>query len=107
MRVIVLLILTCVLGTVGRADMTNMTEVRSPIPRMGGIGAVVAEKEGIPTIIELLPQGPADQAGLKVNDKIIQVDDKKTKDLTLKDAVLLIRGPNNPKTSAPASTSGQ
>lgn len=58
-----------------------------------GIGAEIAIKKGVLTVIAPLKNSPAEQAGLKPNDKIIKVDDTPTADLTLDQAVSLIRGP--------------
>jgi C-terminal processing protease CtpA/Prc len=58
-----------------------------------GIGAVVGEDNGAPVIHDLLPNNAAIQEGLKANDKIIQIDDKKVEGLNLKQVVELIRGP--------------
>jgi carboxyl-terminal processing protease len=89
MRTTFLLLLVCLLGNLGIADAQNV----SPTPHIiCGIGAVVAEKNGSPLIIEVLPNGPAIKSGLKANDKIIQIDDTKVEGLNLKQVVELIRG---------------
>jgi carboxyl-terminal processing protease len=58
-----------------------------------GIGAYVGLKDDIPTIIAPLEGSPADEAGLKAGDKIIEVDGKSTEDKTLNEVVLWIQGP--------------
>lgn len=59
----------------------------------GGIGAEIGIRKGVLTIISPLKGSPAERAGLKPGDKILKIDDKLTADLTLDEAVRLIRGP--------------
>lgn len=58
-----------------------------------GIGAEIGIRKGVLTIISPLKDSPAERAGLKAGDKILKVDDTSTGDLTLNEAVRLIRGP--------------
>ncbi len=60
-----------------------------------GIGAEVGIRKGILTIIAPLEGMPAQKAGLKAGDKVLKVDDTLTADLTLDEAVSLIRGQKN------------
>jgi len=62
-----------------------------------GIGAEIGIKRGILTIIAPLENTPAKMAGLKAGDKIIKIDDTLTAELTLDEAVNLIRGPKDTK----------
>ena len=57
-----------------------------------GIGAEVGIRKGVLTIIAPLEGMPAQKAGLKAGDKVLKVDDTLTADLTLDEAVSLIRG---------------
>lgn len=57
-----------------------------------GIGAEIGMKKGILTVIAPLKGSPSETAGLKAGDKIIKIDDKSTADLSLNEAVQLIRG---------------
>lgn len=57
-----------------------------------GIGAEVGIREDILTVISPLKGSPAQKAGLLAGDKIIKVDGALTADLTLDEAVDLIRG---------------
>jgi len=57
-----------------------------------GIGAEVGIRKGTLTIIAPLEGMPAQKAGLKAGDKVLKVDDTLTADLTLDEAVSLIRG---------------
>lgn len=58
----------------------------------GGIGVEISSREGILTIITPIAGTPAETAGLKPNDKVIKIDGKITKKLTLSEAVKLMRG---------------
>ena len=58
----------------------------------GGIGAEVGIRKGILTVISPLEGNPAQEAGLRAGDKILKVDDSITADLTLDEAVDIIRG---------------
>ncbi len=58
----------------------------------GGIGAEVGIRKGILTVISPLEGNPAQEAGLRAGDKILKVDDSITADLTLDEAVDMIRG---------------
>jgi len=64
--------------------------------KFGGLGIEVTLKEGILTIISPIEDTPAFKAGLKPNDKIVRIDGKSTRDITLDDAVKQLRG--NPGT---------
>lgn len=57
-----------------------------------GIGAEIGIRKDILTIIAPLAGSPAEEAGLRAGDKIFQVDDTPTADLTIDEAVRLIRG---------------
>ena len=64
-----------------------------------GIGAVLGvsskdkPEESYPIVVNPFKGGPAEAAGLKMNDKIIAVDGKPTKGVMLEDVVRWIRGP--------------
>lgn len=58
-----------------------------------GIGAEIGIRKGVLTIIAPLEGTPAKTAGLQAGDKVLKIDDTLTADLTLDEAVNLIRGP--------------
>ena len=58
----------------------------------GGIGAEIGMRKGILVIIAPLEGSPAEAAGLRAGDKIIKIDDTSAAELTLDEAVHLIRG---------------
>lgn len=58
----------------------------------GGIGAEVGIRQNILTIIAPLEGNPAQEAGLMAGDKVLKINDTITMDLTLDEAVDMIRG---------------
>jgi carboxyl-terminal processing protease len=58
----------------------------------GGVGIEITMKDGILTIIAPIAATPADAAGIKPGDKIVKIDDKVTKNMSLSDAVKMLRG---------------
>jgi len=57
-----------------------------------GIGAEIGIRKGSLVVVSPLKDSPAERVGLKPGDKIFKIDDKVTNDLTLDEAVKLIRG---------------
>ena len=58
-----------------------------------GIGIEITVKDNILTVVSPIEDTPAYKAGVKAGDKIIKVEGKSTKDMTLLEAVKKIRGP--------------
>ncbi len=58
----------------------------------GGIGIEIGVRDGILTIVAPIEDTPAYRAGLQAADKIVRIEDKSTKDMTLGEAVKLMRG---------------
>jgi carboxyl-terminal processing protease len=58
----------------------------------GGLGIVVGLKHRALTIISPIDDTPAHEAGVKAGDIILKIDEKSTIDMTLDDAVKLMRG---------------
>lgn len=62
-----------------------------------GIGAEIGLRKGTITIIAPLRGSPAERAGLHAGDKILKIDDAFTADITVDEAVKLIRGKGGTK----------
>ncbi|MBW2023237.1 MAG: S41 family peptidase [Deltaproteobacteria bacterium] len=62
-----------------------------------GIGIEITIKDSILTVVSPIEGTPAYKMGLKAGDKIIQIEGKSTKNMTLMDAVKRIRGPKGTK----------
>ncbi len=63
----------------------------------GGIGAELGMQDGQLAIIAPIKGNPAEKSGLKAGDKILKIDDTVASDLTVDEAVKLIRGPVDTK----------
>ena len=62
-----------------------------------GVGMEIGIRKGQLQVIAPLEGTPAQKAGLRAGDKITKVDDTSTADLTIDEAVDLIRGPQGSK----------
>lgn len=58
----------------------------------GGVGIEIGKRNDVLTVIAPIKNTPAFKAGIKSGDKIIKIDSKLTTDITLDEAVNLIRG---------------
>lgn len=60
-----------------------------------GVGMEVGMREGLITVISPLQNTPADKAGVKSGDKIVKIDGQSTENMSIDQAVRLIRGEAN------------
>ncbi|MEK7774233.1 MAG: S41 family peptidase [Deltaproteobacteria bacterium] len=59
----------------------------------GGIGIEIGIRDNVLTVVSPIEDTPAHKAGIKAGDKIVKIGDKFTKDLSIGEAVNLMRGP--------------
>nr|WP_299406109.1 carboxyl-terminal processing protease CtpB [Acaryochloris sp. IP29b_bin.148] len=77
--------------------------------QLSGIGIRLEQspKTNTVTIVKLLPNGPALQAGLKVGDRILAIDGKRTNIMDLKTVSSLIRGESDTTVKLQVSRAGR
>lgn len=75
---------------ISKDEFKQMNDERSG--SFSGIGIQIGEKDNKLTVIAPIEDTPAWQAGLKAGDQIQAIDGKTTHDITVDDAVKLIRG---------------
>ena len=63
----------------------------------GGLGIEVGIRDGVMTVISPIEGTPAFKAGILPGDKIIKIDASPTGDMTLEEAIKLLRGPKGSK----------
>ncbi|TDJ59108.1 MAG: S41 family peptidase [Nitrospina sp.] len=60
--------------------------------KFGGLGIEISMRKGILTVISPIEDTPAFKAGILAGDRIIKIEDESTLDITLSEAVNLLRG---------------
>jgi carboxyl-terminal processing protease len=60
--------------------------------KFGGLGIEVSVRDGLLTVISPIEGTPAFEAGVLAKDKIVKIEDESTLDMSLSDAVSLLRG---------------
>src|SRR3989344_5783347 len=63
----------------------------------GGVGIEIGKRNNILTVISPIKDTPAFKAGIKAGEKILKIDGKTTIDLSIEEAVYLIRGKRGTK----------
>ena len=59
----------------------------------GGLGFVIQMREGVLTVVKVLPKTPAFRAGIKKDDQILRIGEESTVNMELNEAVSKLRGP--------------
>lgn len=63
--------------------------------QFGGLGIVVAMKDNFVTVVAPMEDTPGFKAGILSGDRILRIDGKSTENITLQDAVKMLRGDPN------------
>lgn len=71
-------------------EMNELTEAQKGT--FAGVGMEVGMQEGMLKVVTPIDDSPAEAAGILAGDQVLQIDDKPTKNLSLAQAVNLIRG---------------
>lgn len=72
-----------------------------------GIGIEITIKDGILTVISPIEGTPADKAGIKANDLIVEIDGQKTKDMSSDEAIKRLRGTRGSKVNITIQREGE
>ncbi len=71
---------------------THKLEMTSLQGKFEGIGAVISMKDNQLTIVSPVADSPAEKAGIKPGDKILEIDGQRTSSMSLVEATFKIRG---------------
>lgn len=63
----------------------------------GGLGFVIQMREGVLTVVKVLPKTPAFRGGIKKDDQILKIGEESTVNMDLNEAVGKLRGPVDSK----------
>ena len=58
-----------------------------------GVGMELTIEDNVPVVLRTLDGGSAQAVGVEPGDQIVQIDNKVTRDVTLGNAVMMLRGP--------------
>ncbi|MGA7677753.1 MAG: S41 family peptidase [Dehalococcoidia bacterium] len=72
---------------------THKLEMSTLEGKFEGIGAVISMKDKQLTVVAPIADSPADKAGIKAGDKILEIDGEPSSKLSLVEATFKIRGP--------------
>lgn len=74
-----------------------------------GIGVTVetSQRTGLVTVVSPIKGSPGEKAGLRAGDSIVKVDDRDITNITLNEAVTLIRGPKGTKVKLTVHRDGE
>lgn len=73
----------------------------------GGIGIHITMKDNWLTVVSPMEGTPAFKAGIKANDRIVEIDGKSTEGITLNEAVKKLRGPKGTVVELKISRQGE
>ncbi|MDR1487733.1 MAG: S41 family peptidase [Deltaproteobacteria bacterium] len=71
-----------------------------------GVGMELSTRDSVLTVVAPIDDTPASRAGIMSGDQIVSIDDKSTKDMSITEAVKLIRGPKGTKVTISVARKG-
>jgi carboxyl-terminal processing protease len=71
-----------------------------------GLGIVIEKRNGLLTVVSPIEDTPAFEAGIKPGDHIIRIDGETTKNLSLNEAAMKMRGPKGTKVTITITREG-
>ena len=74
--------------------------------KFGGLGIIISNRNGELTVVTVMRDTPAWEAGVKKGDRIVQIGDESTVNMTLNDAVNRLRGAVDTKVSIAIARDG-
>ena len=72
----------------------------------GGLGIEITIRDGVLTVVAPIAGTPADRAGILTGDQILSADGKSTENLTLSEAVMMLRGPRGSRVTVAVMREG-
>lgn len=72
----------------------------------GGVGFVIAMRDGNLTVVKVLKNTPAQRAGIRAKDVIVKIEEQSTVNMDLQDAVDRLRGTPNTKVAVTVMRTG-
>lgn len=72
----------------------------------GGLGFVIQMREGVLTVVKVLPKTPAFRGGIKKDDQILKIGEESTVNMDLNEAVGKLRGPVDSKVTITVNRKG-
>lgn len=73
----------------------------------GGVGMEVTVENGILTVITPIEGTPAERAGIKPKDQIVEIEGKPTRGMIVQEAVKLLRGPKGSPVKVTVKSAGE
>lgn len=93
--------LIAALGDPGHTSFLTPAEIKSQQQELdgsfSGVGARMDEVGGVPIIVSVVRGAPADKAGIRAGDRLIEIDGVSAQGLSIDEVVSRIRGPKGTK----------
>ena len=72
-----------------------------------GLGIEITIKDDVLTVVSPIDDTPAFREGIKAGDRILLIEGKTTKDMTLMDAIKVLRGPKGTQVNISVGREGE